>query len=524
MLDTNSQDNTVQIARDWGCIVEEAGDKFSHPISEDLAKQINERFLEGGEDAVVKEGDKYFDFASARNASSALASNNMVSFVDADEEMTSLDIDAISKYIDEGFTQFEYDFVFAHKPDGSPAVEFRQSKFYDKSIAQWRGIVHEYIDGPLTRHKLTIPEFRLEHWQIPGDRHSYLKGLAVDCFNNQGSDRNSHYFARELLWSGRPQSAIKEFKRHIAMGGWPAERAQSMIFISDCLLQIGQDAEALDWLFRAYHLDPQRRAALIKLAQYYASHNNPHAAAAFAHASLVLPWTDYYANDRAHYEFLPHEILFNALGWMGDIGGAQKHLNECLRYQPYNPHYLGATKYFFPYYDKAIEGYMRWPELMFLYETAQKMDNVVEVGSWMGRSTDALLSGCKGTVTAVDTFAGSDDSGDATNWIAKEKDIYAEFMKNVGHYPNLEVMKMTSEAAAGLIPDKSVDCVFIDALHTYEGVKKDIELWRNKPTKILCGHDFDERAWPGVCAAVRELLGEPHGVADSIWWFDVTKM
>lgn len=44
--------------------------------------------------------------------------------------------------------------------------------------------------------------FKLEHWQNPEtNRGGYLKGLAVDCFQHQEKDRNSHYFSREMFWN-----------------------------------------------------------------------------------------------------------------------------------------------------------------------------------------------------------------------------------------------------------------------------------------------------------------------------------
>jgi len=53
---------------------------------------------------------------------------------------------------------------------------------------------------------------------------------------------------------------------------------------------------------------------------------------------LELPWTDYYANERAMYEQTPHELLYWAYGWLGNISKAQEHLKEAKKYQPKNPH------------------------------------------------------------------------------------------------------------------------------------------------------------------------------------------
>ncbi len=121
LLDTGSKDDTVKIAREGGCIVGEVGDTYKHTIGTYEAKAINDFFVVEGEKPIVHEGDTYFDFASARNYAASMSITDMVSFVDADEILATLDFEAINKLISDGFTQFEYEFVFAHNPDGSPA-------------------------------------------------------------------------------------------------------------------------------------------------------------------------------------------------------------------------------------------------------------------------------------------------------------------------------------------------------------------------------------------------------------------
>lgn len=142
-------------------------------------------------------------------------------------------------------------------------------------------------------------------------------------------------------------------------------------------------------------------------------------------------------------------------------------------------------------------------ELLWLYLIARKMDNIVEIGSWRGRSTHALLSGCKGTVWAVDHFRGSREHvEDELSFAEIEKgDIYEDFLKNVGHFKNLKLLKMDSLEAVKKFKDNSVDMVFIDGGHGYEEVKQDIKAWHPKTRKITCGHDFD---WWAVHKAVHE--------------------
>jgi len=361
---------------------------------------------------------------------------------------------------------------------------------------------------------------KLEHYQIPGGEHrgNYLVGLAVDCFMNPENDRNSHYLARELMWTGRPKSAIKEFERHIVFNAWPAERAQSMIFIGDAFGMLNNPEKQIEWYNRGFYTDPNRRESLIKIAEFYKHNNNPRAVLVYATAALQIPWTDYYANNKSHYENYPYELLYWAAGWTGDISGAQNYILKALRYQPNNPDYLRDTKYYFEYADRGISGYMHTDELQWLYETSKKMDSVCEIGSWKGRSTDAILTGCKGSVTAIDNWEGSKETGDETYTVAKQEDVYATFMKNVGHFKNLTVHKSYSVPAADKYPDKSFDMVFIDGDHSYEQCSADIRAWKNKAKILLCGHDYTHE-WPSVMRAVDEELGGPDGVGGySIWY------
>lgn len=170
--------------------------------------------------------------------------------------------------------------------------------------------------------------------------------------------------------------------------------------------------------------------------------------------------------------------------------------------------------------DGNPDGWMTNRELEWLRNAAALSDGgVIEVGSWKGRSTKALLEGCPGTVTAVDHFNGSEDYDDSTLVIAREEPIYDIFMKNVGHYQNLKVLKMDSAEAAALVPDRSADMVFIDSDHRYEQVKAEIDRWRHKAKFIVCGHDYGD-GWPGVKRAVEESFEKFH-VVDTIWIAEV---
>jgi hypothetical protein len=62
--------------------------------------------------------------------------------------------------------------------------------------------------------------------------------------------------------------------------------------------------------------------------------------------------------------------------------------------------------------------------------------------------------------------------------------------------------------------------VFIDADHSYDAVKKDIEDWDKKVRDggIVFGHDID---WPSVKTAVEEKYGKLYVTEeDNVWYYE----
>ncbi len=86
-----------------------------------------------------------------------------------------------------------------------------------------------------------------------------------------------------------------------------------------------------------------------------------------------------------------------------------------------------------------------------------------------------------------------------------------------------------SVRAAAKTPD-GLDFVFIDADHSYEGCRKDIEAWSKKlrPGGLLSGHDYDNVEFPqwGVKRAVDEYVAAHSlelDLGDNFTWFVRTK-
>jgi glycosyltransferase involved in cell wall biosynthesis len=528
-VDTGSTDRTPEIAKEFGMRVFQEGKRFVITVSKKEADQINKKFVMNGEQEIISEGMELFNYSAARNYATAQARNDYIATIDCDEVFTAFNINELERIFDRGYGRVHYDYIWSHNPDGSPQVRFFSgSRLFNRQKMKWVGYIHETLAGAVPTGRqdgqsYTAPTeiVRIDHWgRYKPATYKYLATLAYATHIEPPNDRNLHYFGRELFFHKRYKSAINILTQHINLNGWNVERGQSMIFIGDCLMKLGKETDALDMWTKSFNVCGERRESIMRIADYHFKKNNLRLLNAWATMALEIPGTRYYTNLEENYTWKPHWYLYLAKWWLKDRAGSKHHFDRCLEYCPYNQRFLKDTKYYYPDYpDNGIDGWMTFPELYWLYSTAKKMDTVLEIGSWKGRSTHALLAGSKGVVTAVDHFKGSSDPKDFSCMLGKQQDIYGQFLKNVGHFKNLKTMKMSSEEAASKLKGNGIkfDMIFIDGEHTYESVKEDILLWKNRARKLICGHDYSS-AWPNVIKATNEIIGKPDGVEKSIWY------
>jgi glycosyltransferase involved in cell wall biosynthesis len=355
LVDTGSTDGTPDIGDTLGCKVHRAGERFLTVLSAEQADAINRRFVRSGEPGVVTEGDRIFDYSSARNFAATLAKNEVVAMPDCDEIYTALDIDGINQSIAGGIEQLEYDFVYAHDEQGREAVKFRHCKFYDRRKLHWVGIIHEILAGSASRHYFAPEVIKLEHWQQPNEnRGRYLAGLALDCFSHPENDRNSHYFAREMMYKNRFRSAIAEFERHVTLNGWVAERAQSFVFMGDCHLYLGEKEKAVLSYQRAINLDGDRREAWVKLAELYWGSGDLQRAASYASAAVSISWRDFYANRMSHYREEPHKILYHCFWWLRDELKSFEHWKLAESFAPRDKKIREDSKFYLDFLNPKV--------------------------------------------------------------------------------------------------------------------------------------------------------------------------
>ena len=148
---------------------------------------------------------------------------------------------------------------------------------------------------------------------------------------------------------------------------------------------------------------------------------------------------------------------------------------------------------------------------------------LVEIGSYMGESACVFAgSGKFSRIICVDPWI--DIDGNDGNAYRGMSDVEKAFDENVKDFGCIEKFKGTVDdlVASGKLGDVSVDMVYIDGMHTYEGCSHDISVCRESicPRVAYAGHDYTDKIAHvvGVKKAVNEVFGAPDAVfCDNSW-------
>lgn len=151
------------------------------------------------------------------------------------------------------------------------------------------------------------------------------------------------------------------------------------------------------------------------------------------------------------------------------------------------------------------------------YRNPKEM-TMIEIGSYAGESTCLFANEFK-NVISIDPFMNDYDSNDITCDYMDLTNVYYEFKKNIEKYDNITHIRKTSDDAIYDLKNLEVDFVYIDGMHTYEQVNKDIKNYLPlvKENGFIGGHDFHP-VWQGVVDAIVENLGVPENVFSDTSW------
>lgn len=139
-----------------------------------------------------------------------------------------------------------------------------------------------------------------------------------------------------------------------------------------------------------------------------------------------------------------------------------------------------------------MEPKVRWEYIAELIER-NNFTRIAEIGLSTGPTSKYLLERCN-----------------LSYYLLVDPDPHGDFPYNtkIWKYAHPKFVRILSNEAIHLVKNRSLDMVYIDANHSYETTKEDIEIWLPKIRVggIICGHDYGSPDWPGVKKAVDEAF------------------
>lgn len=142
---------------------------------------------------------------------------------------------------------------------------------------------------------------------------------------------------------------------------------------------------------------------------------------------------------------------------------------------------------------------------------------MIEIGSYAGESTEIFAQHFK-SVIAIDPYINSYDPNDITCQYMDLTDVYGVFMSRMTKHSNVILHREMSDEAHNHLSDNEFHFVYIDGMHTYEQVKKDISNYYPKIVVggFIGGHDYHP-VWGGVVQAINESFVIDKTFSDTSW-------
>lgn len=149
-----------------------------------------------------------------------------------------------------------------------------------------------------------------------------------------------------------------------------------------------------------------------------------------------------------------------------------------------------------------------------------------EIGVWQGDFSELILQIAQPKLLhLIDPWVLIDDPDHENAWYSTQRgldieqiyaSVQARFAEQIER-GQVRLNRQTSVEALGTLPDDTLDFIYIDGDHAYDGVRADLEMAvaKTRPGGLICVDDHVLGKWwgDGVVRAVNEIFGKhPHGL------------
>ena len=238
VLDTGSYDETVDIAR-----------SFPHVKVERT------------------EAVRPFHFAEARNRATALATQDWVLSIDADEVLRKGSLEVLRKAISDNAEATAILCTFINQSaEGKRTMQTMKKKVFRRDSWKWRYRVHEQLEALKEPVVVGAPEVAIGHF--PEEDKTRRHGQNVELLRlliqeNPEYLRGFRHLGQELMLRGEYDEALGHLAKYVdATDEDAVERSQAVCYMATCFVKKGNIDQAVKLYDRAYQMSPNRREPL----------------------------------------------------------------------------------------------------------------------------------------------------------------------------------------------------------------------------------------------------------------------
>lgn len=261
VTDTGSDDGTPERLKELGAIVSD------HRVTWDDWPEVSREI---GKEKLPRAWR--FEVARNRSLADIPEDFDVCVCLDLDEVLHKGWREHLEKAWRKDTTRLRYRYIWNHKADGSPDVEYSGDKIHMRKDYEWHHPVHEVLRyvGKDREIQTYCEGLVIEHFADRSkSRGQYFPLLEIAVLEDPDDDRNAHYLGREYYFHGQWDKAKKELLRHLSLprAQWKAERAASMRFLSVCCRNLKDHEESIAWSWRACIEAPDQREGWLSLSQ-----------------------------------------------------------------------------------------------------------------------------------------------------------------------------------------------------------------------------------------------------------------
>lgn len=237
--------------------------------------------------------------------------------------------------------QMQYKYVWKVE-NGQDKTTFMYEKIHSRKGFSWIYPVHEILSHDnLTKEEICVNmNLVLRHFPDPQkSRGQYLNLLKLSVKEHPESDRNTHYLAREYMFSGDYKNAIKYFKKHLAMpqSTWAEERSASERYMGDCYCHLSRFQSAKRHYKLAILESPSTREPYYSLAQFYYERKDYISALTTLFSMLkITTQTFSYITNNDLFGALPYEMIYMCFYYLKDYSKALDFCQKALTFAPHD--------------------------------------------------------------------------------------------------------------------------------------------------------------------------------------------